>query len=124
MAAQIPQALNGVSLIDFGDPIPVSTLIELMPWTDIGHGNKIALFACVNMDTTNVANLIIENSEDESHVDDGYTQSILIPPLKQGSCEMGPDSVRNIWRMSAHTNDPGYPTVMVKWMLRVRTAFH
>jgi hypothetical protein len=124
MANSIPQGVNGVSYIDFSAPVSVNTLTPLMPWTDVGHGNKIILFVCTNLDPTNAVNLVIENSEDESHVDDSITQNILIPPLRQGSWELGPDSVRNIWRMSAHTNDPGYPTVLVKWMLRVRTAFH
>jgi hypothetical protein len=105
----------------FGDPEDVSSLTPLLPFYDFGGNTGQLLIALVNLDETNNVTLIVENSQDGEHVDIIPTE-LMIPPGKQGTVEVSANTMRKWWRISAHTDDPAFPIVQVKWQVLWREA--
>jgi hypothetical protein len=101
--------------IPYGTPVSVSTLAVLMPWQSLG-GLRRVLFAVANLSSTETVTLVADTSEDKLYVD-ALGQVITIPPLSQGSLELGPDALRTFWRLSASTQGPAYDAALVKWMV-------
>jgi hypothetical protein len=109
----LPDTIDGMS-----GSVNVSTLTVLKAFTNLGSEYHVLLFAVVNESGTDPVTVIIETSEDGVHPDGVSVWTLEAEPDKQVSLEVGPGLLRQYWRISAHTEDPAYPTAPVRWAIR------
>lgn len=104
-------------LVDFAEPIPVSTLRTLVEYTE-WDDHDLLLFAVINMSEADPVTVLIDTSEDGVADDQDSHAELAIQPGKQGSLEIGPLQTRRFFRLTAHTAEPDYPTALVKWTIK------
>lgn len=88
----------------------------LMDWINGGDLYQI-LFYVANLDLTQSVTMVIETSETGSHPDIN-APSIVVPPGRQGSLEIGPAQLRRWWRLLASSESPGFTPASVIWGVR------
>jgi len=108
--------LNKPATFQSGTGVSVSTLTPLTGWLSVIDFVKV-LFALQNTDVTNEVSLIVETSEDAATPDAVFWRATA-PAGDQVSYQIGPKDVHTYFRMSAVTDSPGFPTVVVNWQMR------
>lgn len=120
MNAPAPSLLENGVIIPFGQAVDVSTLTVLLPWSQFGFDLQRLRFVTVNLGV-DLAQLIVETSEDGTHPDNdpnaGAGKTVMVQPGGQSTVDIGPDQAeRAWWRLSAQTLDP-FPTAQLKWQV-------
>jgi hypothetical protein len=109
----LPESIN-----ELAGTADVSTLTVLKAFTNLGSSYHTLLFCVQNTDAVNDVTLVVETSEDGVYPDASVVWVVSCPAQKQATVECGPGILRRFWRVSAHSADPEYPVVAVKWAVR------
>jgi hypothetical protein len=101
----------------------VSTLTVLYPYTELSAlyptiDFDSILMAVINLDETNPVDVTFWTSEDGVHPDGSFTYSYTIDPQTQQSLEIDNLTPRAFFSISASSQGPGYPPVIVQAYVR------
>lgn len=92
----------------------ISTLTPILGFRDLSGYSMLTFEGWT--DSTDEITFIIEKSPDGVHADVA-AQTTVITQGTAGSIDV-PSNLGVFWRLSAHTDSPGFPTSVLNWKLR------
>ncbi len=105
-------------LYPFGDPVDVTTEVELCPLVSLGPRFDDLVFTIRNHDGANSLTAYADRSE-SGVVKNLVRETLVIPPGTEGQFVFH-DVLSNFWSISAASESGGNPAIGTSWMIHGR----